>query len=99
VKHLIRNSIPGELWCGGREDSTSVEPAPYTYEVSKVDCDDCLMSVLDLAEEVRERRGELLDAKEAPRCECRPGAHPARENYLRAAAERDGAVCKLGWSL
>ena len=82
-------------WCGGDEKATDCT----TAEVNLADCDDCLLSALDYAELVRERRGELLAAKEAPACECRPGAHPARENYLKGAAERDGAICKLGWPL
>lgn len=96
MKHLVSMkhdvSRATETWCEQWEGGV-------TENVAEADCDDCLMSVLDLAEEVRERRAELLAAKAPPACECRAGAHPARENYMKGAAERDGAVCKLGWPL
>lgn len=32
-------------------------------------------------------------------CLCAPSEHPRQVNYCRAEAERDGAVCELGWSI
>jgi len=95
VIHLERFPEYGDTWCelaGTGFDATN--------DLTAVTCRPCLLSVIDYAEDARHRLSELPGADvEAPPCGCRAGAHPPRDNYLRAEAEREGAVCKLGWLL